>query len=239
MSGPPIRLRDDASVEPELKQALGELGSARVPFDVDAGLAQLKDAMGPGATEASWLAKHKLWLLGSGGAAVIGGAALWIGTAKQPAPPPAPPAPAAVVAPPEPRTPEPATPEPATPGPATPEPVAPPAPEPSAAPTPVVASPPPSASAKPQAQKPTLAEEVRQLAEVRALAASDPAGAARKADEGHKRFGGGMLYQEREAVAITSLARAGRGAEARARAGRFLAQFPKSPFADQVRAAAP
>ncbi|MBE7484114.1 MAG: hypothetical protein HS104_29615 [Polyangiaceae bacterium] len=224
MSGPPVRLRDDASIEPELKQALGELGAAPIPFDVDAGLSQLKEGMGPGATEASWLVKHKLWLLGGTGAAVLGGAALWVSTSKQPAPPPAPPAPTAVVAPPEPKA---------------PEPVAPPAPQPSAAPPPVVASPPPSAPAKVQAQKPTLAEEVRQLAEVRALAASDPAGAARKADEGHKRFGSGMLYQEREAVAITSLARAGRGAEARSRAGRFLAQFPKSPFADQVRAAAP
>lgn len=218
MSGPPVRLRDDASIEPELKQALGELGSAPVPFDVDSGLAQLKQAMGPGAPEASWLVKHKLWLLGAGGAAVIGGAALLASGSKPPAPPPAP---AVVVAPPAPKAPEPEAPPPVV--------------EPSAA----VAAPAPSVSAKPQAQKPTLAEEVRQLAEVRALAASDPAGAARKADEGHKRFAGGMLYQEREAVAITSLARAGRGAEARSRATRFLGQFPKSPFADQVRAAAP
>ncbi len=218
MSGPPVRLRDDASIEPELKQALGELGSAPVPFDVDAGLSQLKEAMGPGVPEASWLVKHKLWLLGAGGAAVIGGAAL-LGTSSKP-PPPAAPAPTVVVAPPAPKA---------------PEPEAPPAVEPSAAPPPAA----PSASAKPQAQKPTLAEEVRQLAEVRALAASDPGGAARKADEGHKRFAGGMLYQEREAVAITSLAKAGRGAEARSRATRFLAQFPRSPFADQVRAVAP
>jgi len=222
MSEPPVRLRDDPSIEPELKDALGQIGATPVPFDVDQGLSQLKDAMGGPGAEASWLAKHKLWLAAGGGAALIGGALL-VATPK-PLPPAAapPPPPAAVV----------------TPAPVQPSPT----PEPSPkveAPPPAPAPPAPSVSAKPQSTKPTLAEEVKHLAEVRALATGDPAGAARKADEGHKRFSGGMLYQEREAVAITALARAGRAGEAKARAGRFLSQFPKSPFADQVRAAAP
>lgn len=225
MSEPPVRLLDQAEIEPELKQALGELGGLKVPFDVSAGAAQLKEAIGnapPAAPEPSWLLKHKLWLLAGGGAALIGGAAL-VATSSKSTPPAPPPVTApVVVAPPAPVVEKTEAPEPA------------PAPSVEKAPPP-----PASASAKPQATKPTLAEEVRHLGEVRALAGTDPAGAARKADEGHKRFAGGMLYQEREAVAITSLARAGRGGEARARASRFLAQFPKSPFADQVRAAAP
>lgn len=235
MSQPPTRMVDDPELEPELKQALGQLGSTNVPFDVGGGLDRLQDAITTGpapSADPSWFARHKLWLIGGGGAGLIAGAALLS----------------------SPTSPSPVAPLAALPMVASaasaytlPAPIIEPAPEPIVDPIeapPVVASaktkagaPAPSASAPPE--RPTLAEEVRQLAEVRALAATNPALAAQKADEGHRRFAKGMLYQEREAVAISALSRAGRPGEAASRATRFLAQFPKSPFADQLRAAAP
>ncbi len=224
MNGPPKRLVDDAGVSPELKGALDQLGREEVPFDVDAGLAKLKSAVAqtPPSPDPTGILRHKLVL---GGVAALAGAALVAGIALRSAePPPPPPAPPAVFSVSEPveTSSVPST-TPSVEVERTP-------PAPSAA---------PPASIKAPASKPTLAEEVKQLAEVRALAASNPAAAAARADEGHQRFRGGMLYQEREAVAISALARAGRGGEAQARARRFTAQFPKSPFREQVEAVLP
>ena len=42
------------------------------------------------------------------------------------------------------------------------------------------------------------------------------------------RYPGGALVQEREVIAISALAAMGRSGEARARAQRFLAAFPRS-----------
>lgn len=86
-----------------------------------------------------------------------------------------------------------------------------------------------------QSKEQLYREELEHLAKLRQVASSRPSEAVRMADEGHSRFASGMLYQEREAIAIRSLARAGSSAAARARAEAFLARFPKSPFAEQIR----
>jgi hypothetical protein len=80
-----------------------------------------------------------------------------------------------------------------------------------------------------------LKQEVKNLAEIRAAAASDPARALSLADEGNRKFSGGMLGEEREASAILALSRLGRTAEARRRAARFLEEHPRSSFAERVR----
>jgi hypothetical protein len=228
---PPERLLDDASIEPDLREALRVESARDVPFDVTAGLARLQAAIDapplPPAAEAATSTGLKLKLLLGGGAAI--GAAVIGFALTRPEPAPAP-----VVAPREVPTPTARLERPTRV-------VAPPSAAPSAEPS-TPAPPPPSAKiSSPPVDKvdkaARIAEEIRHLGEVRQLAASNPAAAAKKADEGHARFKGGMLYQEREAVAITSLARAGRSAEARARGTRFLQVFPKSPFADQIRSA--
>ncbi len=93
-------------------------------------------------------------------------------------------------------------------------------------------SPSPTASAD---RASMLRQEIDHLARMRALEATDPAGAARMGDEGHRRFRGGVLYQEREAVAIRALARADRTTAASARAARFVHDFPDSPLAEPMR----
>ena len=56
-------------------------------------------------------------------------------------------------------------------------------------------------------------------------------------DEHTRRFPRGELAEEREALAVQALARAGRGAEARRRAERFEARYPRSLLGPVVRAA--
>lgn len=80
----------------------------------------------------------------------------------------------------------------------------------------------------------TLEDEIAQLAEVRTLSESDPARALSAAEAGHRRFRSGVLYQEREAIAIDSLKRLHRFEEARRRARRFVQSYPDSPFAKRV-----
>lgn len=80
----------------------------------------------------------------------------------------------------------------------------------------------------------TLDDEIAQLAEVRTLSESDPARALSAAEAGHRRFPSGVLYQEREAIAIDSLKRLHRFEEARRRAQRFIQSYPDSPFAKRV-----
>lgn len=77
--------------------------------------------------------------------------------------------------------------------------------------------------------------EVQQVAQLRSLAESNPAAALALADEGNRMFVGGALRQEREAIAVASIVRLGRLAEARKRAQSFLADYPRGPFATRVR----
>lgn len=219
----PVRMIEDESLDAELRQALQAEAARDVPYDAAAGLQQLQQALAGGeaaAVGSSW--KLKLLLGGGGTGAAVAALVGWSLLRSEPAPPPATePKPAPVVAS-------------VAPAPPPAPKLEPPEPAPIAAPA-VSSAPAPRAPAIDRRAR--LAEEVRHLAEVRRLAASNPAGAARMADEGHRRFAGGMLYQEREAVAISALARAGRSAEARSRGTRFVERFPQSPFAEQVRAA--
>ena len=72
-----------------------------------------------------------------------------------------------------------------------------------------------------------------------ALRGGDAAGALRKLDELGTRFPGGVLAQEREALAIEALYTTGQRAAASARAEAFLRAYPNSPHATRLRSFAP
>jgi hypothetical protein len=81
-----------------------------------------------------------------------------------------------------------------------------------------------------------LRREIAQLARIKQLVDDDPARAYRLAQTGHREFKGGMLRQEREALAVLALAKLGETAQARTRAHDFLARYPASPLRDRVQA---
>jgi len=99
---------------------------------------------------------------------------------------------------------------------------------------------PPAIQAEPAAQKPQPQpaqqddSELALLRAARAALAADPAGALRLTDRHAQRFPAGVLREEREVIAIEALARAGRQADARARADRFAASFPSSVHGERV-----
>jgi hypothetical protein len=80
-----------------------------------------------------------------------------------------------------------------------------------------------------------LQREVAHLKSVRRALASDPALALNLANAGHAEFKGGVLYQEREALALQALNALGRRAELEQRGARYLKSFPSGSFSDQVR----
>lgn len=102
-----------------------------------------------------------------------------------------------------------------------------------AAPTPTASAAP---SAEPAVERETLLrEESRLVSEARdALRTGNPAGALAKLEQLRTRFPGGVLTQEREALAIEALARSGQRAEAAARAAAFVKAYPSSPLAGRV-----
>lgn len=73
----------------------------------------------------------------------------------------------------------------------------------------------------------------------RAISQGEPEAALRHLGAHASRFPQGMLTEEREAARVVALCDAGRQAEARALAARFLAERPASPLAARVRAACP
>ena len=80
-----------------------------------------------------------------------------------------------------------------------------------------------------------LLEESRRLTEARdALRRGDSAGALSTLSELQRAVPGGILGQEREALAIEALAKSGRSSEAQARARAFLQANPESPHATRV-----
>jgi hypothetical protein len=82
-----------------------------------------------------------------------------------------------------------------------------------------------------------LLEESRRLTEARdALRRGDASGALSRLEELQRAVPGGILGQEREALAIEALARSGRSAEAQVRARAFLQAYPQSPHATRVEA---
>lgn len=87
--------------------------------------------------------------------------------------------------------------------------------------------------AKPAAQQ--VDDEVTTYTKARSLAANDPQGALAILTDSEKRFEGGVLAEEREALTIQCLARLNRDAEAKTRAEAFLKAHPTSPQAERVR----
>lgn len=87
----------------------------------------------------------------------------------------------------------------------------------------------------PASSSSSLAEEVAALQSARsALAAGQPARAL-AALEGHEqRFPGGLLGIEAEVLRIEALSRSGNAGAASARAGRFIALHPNTPYARYV-----
>jgi hypothetical protein len=70
-----------------------------------------------------------------------------------------------------------------------------------------------------------------------ALRRGDGAGALVKLNEHASKFPGGALRQEREGMTVVALCQAGRQAEGRAAAERFLSRSSKSALASRIRAA--
>jgi hypothetical protein len=84
----------------------------------------------------------------------------------------------------------------------------------------------------------SLADEVLALKTARsALAGGRPKRALVALNTYAQRFPAGRLSLEAEVLRIEALAQAGQAAEARARAGAFVAAHPSSPYAHRVRAA--
>jgi hypothetical protein len=80
-----------------------------------------------------------------------------------------------------------------------------------------------------------LREESQRLSEARdALRRGDTQRALALLDDVRQRFPGGVLAQEREALAIEALSRSGKGAEAKARAAAFKDAYPTSPHGARV-----
>ena len=110
---------------------------------------------------------------------------------------------------------------------------------PSLAPAPESARPsparPPVEAPAPGASADSARKEIAQLGEVRsAFDGGDHALALSLADAGHRRFRGGLLYEQREAIAIRALAELGRTLDARKRGERYLTRFPSGPHAARV-----
>ena len=81
-----------------------------------------------------------------------------------------------------------------------------------------------------------LSAELTALGPARSALAAGDYDAALAATDAHARlFPGGVLAQEREALAIQALGRAGRTAEAQERARRFQQRYPRSTLLDTVR----
>lgn len=236
MNDDPGRLFDDPSLPEELRGALQDMAERPPSYDVGAGLARFKASIGTaggseggpaaggdGAT-GTGIGLGKTVLIGAGGLGVVGVvAAIAFGVSRQePAVPPAPTHVEAVMS----------APAPVEVPPVEADRV--PLIRPESLPTVDDARAAPSSAAV-KSKDQLYREELNHLAEVKRAAASNPAQAVRMADEGHVRFVSGMLYQEREALAIRALAQSGQSSTARARGERFLSSFPKSPFADQIR----
>ncbi|MCA9713398.1 MAG: hypothetical protein KC468_01750, partial [Myxococcales bacterium] len=98
---------------------------------------------------------------------------------------------------------------------------------------------PASARAEPPATS-SLAAETEALRRVRSeLSRGEPARALELLDDHARRFPAGVLVEERAALRVVALCDAGRRADGRAAAGRFLARYPSSALAGRVRAACP
>jgi hypothetical protein len=225
MTDPP-RLRDDPDAPSDLQRALREEADAPSDYDVEEGLKRFHRGSGGGGSAIGIKS-----LAGVGGAVAVA-AFLAVMSARSRSTSPNP-SPSPVATTPSASAPDFPVPSPVDSKKTLPEPP----PISSEAPTPA-----PSAElvprladshVAPKSREATLREEIEQLRRIRAE--SSPSRALALADEGHRLFPGGTLYQDREAIAIRSLATLGRMGEARARGSAFVTRFPRSPYAEQIR----
>lgn len=242
----PRRLLEDPETAEALRTDLQAAAAHQVGFDVTAGLTRFEAALAHNAAAAS-TSGLKATLMKLGVAGVVGGAAIGVALysgspeAPEPANPVATVAPQPPVATLPPQTSEPSVQAPATePSEAMEEPAAAPEPPARAAPKRPVLTPerPPRAEAKPaptQTRDDLLDQEVQQLREIRQMVGSNPNRALKLANEGHVRFKGGVLYQEREALALQALSQLGRKGELEQRGERYLRTFPNGSFSNRVR----
>jgi hypothetical protein len=243
----PIRLRDDPKASPYCRGLLELGGAPQLPFqyDVDSGLERFHVAVRaethrpsgvrriPRVKLAKFSVRAPIYALISGFAAVaFGGSAVWIHhrhaalLARTPAAEPAPAVESRVRPRPLPR------PAPARDGDAE---------ETSETESPRSKSTPAKApvlktDGRIEAAREALALETSDIARLRTVARTDPLRALALAQEGAHRFPQGFFSQEREAIAIRSLVKLGHLPEARARAERFLAAYPRAPAAESIRA---
>jgi len=237
----PKRLLEDPETASALRADLQAAASHQVNFDVAASLARFEATLATASAASVPGLKAMLVKLGVAGVVVGGavlGVALFAGSDPEPKASlvttatgsmvPVPPAPAVHApiessSPPTAVEPAPVAPTPATPAPnqhrtakAAPKPAAPTAP-------------------RTEDRDDLLQREVQQLRQIRQLVASSPGQALALANEGHKSFRGGVLYQEREALALQALSVLGRKSELDARGERYLRAFPNGSFSTRVR----
>lgn len=234
----PKRLLEDPETASALRADLQAAASHQVNFDMAAGLARFEATLATGSAASVTGLKAILVKLGVAGV-IVGGAVLGVAlVAGNDAEPSASvPTPVSV-------TPPVAPVAPAHPVPST-------ANEPSSAETAVEQIPAPTpnlrrtAKAAPKPAAPTapsaetrddlLQREVQQLRQIRQLVAANPGQALALANEGHGTFRGGVLYQEREALALQALSALGRRGELETRGERYLRAFPNGSFSTRVR----
>jgi hypothetical protein len=98
---------------------------------------------------------------------------------------------------------------------------------------PRAAEPPPSA---PPSARPELLSEVRAVALARSLVERDPDAALDLLDKLRRQRPTGYFLEERQALTVLALSRAGHQNAARQQAAAFLRAYPNGPFSDRVRA---
>lgn len=222
------RLFEDPQSPSELRDDLLRSREAGQDYPIADKLTQLRAALedpardplarsGQGADVArtlTWRAVHPGWKLAA--LLALGGAAALVlrPAAREPSPAPvsAPPQPSEVAPPPAAE-------------------VAPPLPPPPAA----EVEPPPAAEA-PDEQGSSSRREIAQLVRIRALLQQDPQAAYRLAQRSEREFPRGVLREERQALAIVALHRAGKRAAATAQARAFFERFPQSPMRETIEA---
>jgi hypothetical protein len=226
-------LLDDPGIAPELREDLRKASSAPAGYDVAAGLASLRAAIGPGGpaggadggaaatsggagAAGAGSAAGKVALAAIAAVAVVAGTLAVVQRAPDQAVPRR--ARSAEVA--APRAPEAQTPAPAPHEHAHVEP----------APTAV-----PPAPHDPDGK---LRREIAQLARIKALLPRDPRAAYRLAQSGNREFARGVLAQEREGLAVLALSALGDARAASRRARAFLARYPDSPLRERIAAIA-
>jgi hypothetical protein len=84
---------------------------------------------------------------------------------------------------------------------------------------------------------PDAMPEIQEVATAQRLLDSDPAQALALVRASEARAPSGYLREERRYIGVIALHKLGRSDEARAAAGRFLAEYPDGPYSVRVRAA--